>query len=152
MKDLIGDPTPEETAVFWKWKDQDFNTSAHTDLSFYGENREVHKTPMDLFDRYQGQEQGYNTYMNDFYDLSPSVPYSFAYGLNDLIDPRKILHAVRHTVPYYTPDHENKISRIGRINGLNHTFFAGAYLDNGLHEGAVNSALAVSRSLGGTIV
>ena len=152
VKDLIGDPTHEETAVFWQWRDQDFSTLAHTDLSPYGEHRGVHKTPMDLFDRYRGQEQGYNTYMNDFYRLSPNVPYSFAYGLNDLIDPSKILHKVSHTVPYYASDHEHKVSRIGRINGLNHTFYAGAYLDNGLHEGAVNSALSVSRSLGGTML
>ena len=148
---ILTDLTPVETEVFQNWPDQKFRTIAHTDLGMYGPYKNVSKTPMDLFDRFTSEAQGYNTYMNEFYGLPTQVPYSFAYGLEQHIDSNKVLHDANHTVPRYLSDHDHRLSLIESINGENHTFFAGAYLSNGLHEGAVNSGLAVSETLGGIV-
>jgi predicted NAD/FAD-binding protein len=56
---------------------------------------------------------------------------------------------VNHNVPHYSINHESKIKQIETINGQNRTFYVGAYLGNGLHEGAVESALRVASKLGG---
>lgn len=149
IADIMTDLSVVEERIFGNWPDQHFRTIAHTDLSFYGPYKDVEKTPMDLFDRFDGPAQGYNTYMNDFYKMAPETPYSFAYGLDQEIREEHILHDVNHTVPKYLKDHDERLSLIESINGENHTFFAGAYLSSGLHEGAVNAGLAVSRKLGG---
>ena len=92
---------------------------------------------------------GYNTYMNDFYGLDPKRPYAFAYNLDHLIQESQILHTASHIVPTYTVPATRTLNAIRAINGDNHTYFAGAYLGNGLHEGAVSSAHHLSRKLGG---
>ena len=51
--------------------------------------------------------------------------------------------------PKYHTQHDASIAQLEAINGEQNTYFAGAYLDNGLHEGATVSALKVSSLLGG---
>ncbi len=147
--DILVDKTEDENEIFGDWKNQQFKTIAHTGNSFYGTNKHVRKTPMDLFYNYSDNSIGYNTYQNRGYGISTDTDYCFAYGLDHHIHKDKILNIQDHYVPKYTKDHDHKIDKLKHINGSNNTFFAGAYLDNGLHEGAVNSALLISKKLGG---
>ena len=152
VKHILADLTENEKEIFEDWENQNFKTIAHTDTSFYGDNAHVRKTPMDLFYNYRDNTIGYNTYQNRGYHLPKKTAYCFAYGLDSLIHADKILDVQEHIVPKYTTDHDLKISKIKHINGNNNTFFVGAYLDNGLHEGAVNSALTVSKMLNGDLI
>lgn len=149
VKHILADMTENEREIFEDWENQNFKTIAHTDTSFYGSHEQVYKTPMDLFVNYKGKAIGYNAYQNRGYGLTKKADYCFAYGLDSLIDPDKILDVQNHVVPKYTKDHDLKIKKLKHFNGENNTYFAGAYLNNGLHEGAVNSALTVSRLLKG---
>ncbi|MFP6616970.1 MAG: amine oxidase, partial [Candidatus Hydrogenedentota bacterium] len=68
-----------------------------------------------------------------------------AYNLDEKIDPEKILHMQEHHTPLYTVDALESRDEIIETNGANNTYHAGAYLYDGLHEGAVRSALTVAQ-------
>jgi len=152
VKHVLADLTAHEKEIFDDWENQAFKTIAHTDTSFYEDYKRARKTPMDLFYNYRSKTIGYNTYQNRGYNLPRKTDYCFAYGLDNLIHPDKILDVQDHIVPKYTRDHDLRIKKLKHINGSNNTFFVGAYLDNGLHEGAVNSALSVSEMLKGEML
>lgn len=152
VKNLLTDMSDQEGDVFEDFEDQNFKTIAHKDLSFYKPYKSVYKTPMDLFYKYNSNEIGYNTYQNHFYNLKTKDHYSFAYNLDDHINKSKVLHKANHIVPQYNKKHDAKMNILQHINGQNNTFFAGAYTDNGLHEGAAASALNISNKLGGMIL
>ena len=65
------------------------------------------------------------------------------------VDPRRVLHVQDHRIPLHTVAALASRREILAHNGERHTYFAGAWLGNGLHEGAVWSADQVSRLLGG---
>ena len=74
--------------------------------------------------------------------------YFLAFNLEDRIDPQKILDRQRHHTPRYTARAARYIDEIKAGNGRNNTYHAGAYLYNGLHEGAIQSALAIKSLFG----
>lgn len=65
------------------------------------------------------------------------------------VDPRHVIHEQTHRTTLFTRDAFRTRQSILRTNGERATWFAGAWLGNGLHEGAVESALRVSQALGG---
>lgn len=147
---ILEDATEQERNLFSNWSDRAFKTTAHMDMSIYKDLGHTQKTPMDLFAEHPSADSyGYNTYMNDFYGLPRKTPYAFAYNLDHLIQKDKILHEASHTVPNYTVPATKTLEAINALNGQNKTYFAGAYLGNGLHEGAVTSAHKLSKMLGG---
>ncbi|MDJ0921149.1 MAG: FAD-dependent oxidoreductase [Henriciella sp.] len=146
---IILDQDETEARWFADWSDRTFSTTAHTDMKLYGRFAGTAKMPMDLFVDHNGKARGYNTYMNTFYELDQKTPYAFAHGLDDLIDPETIIARTDHTVPVYSVAAMKQRDEVRRHNGYRRIYYAGAYLGNGLHEGAVCSALAVSELLGG---
>ncbi|MEO0882982.1 MAG: FAD-dependent oxidoreductase [Pseudomonadota bacterium] len=144
---IITDADTEERALFGAWSDHGFTTRAHTSDAVYGRMRNIPRTPMDLFVDETGTGFGYNTYMNDFYDIPGNTPYSFSYNLDDRIPDDAILHSEEHTVPTYTLAARATVDDIWSKNGQNHTWFCGAYLGDGLHEGAIASAHRVAGSI-----
>jgi predicted NAD/FAD-binding protein len=149
VKGLLIDMSDIENEIFKDWEDQSFKTIAHKDLSFYGAYKNIKKTPMDLFFQFHNSTIGYNTYQNTVYNLQTRDHYSFAHNLDEIITKESILHRANHKVPKYSRNHDDKIKRLHKINGHKNTFYAGAYIGNGLHEGAVVSAMSISSKLGG---
>jgi len=139
---ILRDMSDWERNVFGNWQDRTFTTLAHTDDSLYGQHQSARKTPMDLF--VDDRRQGYNTYQNTVYRLPTSTSYNFAYGLDDHIPASAILHRAEHNVPVYDGFLSEKIEAIQSMQGERNTYYAGAYLGNGLHEGAVTSAMRVA--------
>ena len=94
----------------------------------------------------------YNAYLDRLCGVDPKHDrhFSLAYNLRKQINPDKIIHAQNHVSPLYTVDAVRYRQEIIDTTGVNYTFHAGAYLFNGLHEGAIISALEVSERLGGS--
>jgi len=94
----------------------------------------------------QDQEQVAVTYnMNILQNLA--APEIFCVTLNraHAVDPNKILYRTTYHHPLYTPAAVAAQRRRGEINGVNRTWFCGAYWGYGFHEDGVKSALAISR-------
>jgi predicted NAD/FAD-binding protein len=67
------------------------------------------------------------------------------------VDPDKKLQTMIYHHPVYTPEGLRARQRLGEINGVNRTFFCGAYWGYGFHEDGVNSALEVCKHFGKTL-
>jgi predicted NAD/FAD-binding protein len=147
---LLVDAGDEERLWFSNWKANYAETIIHTDESIYADWALHGFTEFDLFEKEGGRDAGYNAYLNRLCGLPDShdTRYFLAYNLEDRIDPQKILDRQRHHTPLYTATAMAFIDEIKAANGRNHTFHAGAYLYNGLHEGAIQSALAVKSLFG----
>jgi len=72
------------------------------------------------------------------------APHTFCVTLNRTtdIDPAKVLRRLTYHHPVYTPEGLEAQSRHAEVNGVNRTYFCGAYWRYGFHEDGVVSALA----------
>ena len=80
---------------------------------------------------------------------SIDAPETFCVSLNqtDTIDPNRIIKALRYAHPVYTSATLAAQARRAEINGVNRTWFCGAYWQFGFHEDGVVSALSVAQAL-----
>ena len=92
----------------------------------------------------QRGEWGYNARLNQLCGISSPVQYSLAFNLESLIAPDRILHIQQHHTPLYTVAAVRDRPEIIATNGNYHTYHVGAYLGDGLHEGAITSTIQVA--------
>jgi predicted NAD/FAD-binding protein len=140
---LLGDPSAHESELFSSWRENRISTVIHTDTSLYARWGSTSYTEFDMFEK-SGGDAGYNAYLNRLCGLSDEHPinYFLAYNLEERINPDRILHTQQHRTPLYTTESYRSIEAIKTLNGTKNTYFVGAYLYNGLHEGAAQSAIA----------
>ena len=63
----------------------------------------------------------------------------------------RVLGRFDYAHPLYTVEGVRAQAERDAINGVDHTYFAGAYWGYGFHEDGVNSALAVGAKFGKTL-
>jgi predicted NAD/FAD-binding protein len=146
---LLADPTPDETRLLSPWRDCGSRTVAHCADNFYEPRGINYRTHCDFFDRTAEGVVGYNCCLNDLYDIRSDLRYCFSAGLKDWIDRDAILDEQYHVTPLYVLDSTQSRPELRALNGRNNTCYAGAWLIDGLHEGAITSAMEVAEILGG---
>ena len=151
---LLSDANEDEKRRFSAWKENHATTLIHSDTGFYNRYGVTAFSEFDVFQKDANGNCGYNAFLNRLCGIPENQQpfYSLAYNLTDWIDPEKVVDTQQHQTPLYTADALRYRDEIIASNGGNHTYFAGAWLDNGLHEGAVTSALKVSKLLGGALL
>ena len=143
---LLSDPTEAETKRFSAWKANYATTTLHTDTSMYDNHDIQHPSEFDFFQTNSGW--GYNGSLNNLCGISSPPHYFLSFQLEKLIAKNRIIHIQKHHTPLYTTDSFRYRDEIVMTNGENHTYHAGAYLGDGLHEGAITSALRVAQLIG----
>lgn len=141
---LLKDSTSDEKKRFGAWKSHRIKTIIHTDNSLYAQYPLQYYSEFDIFESSKG-DFGYNGYMNRIASLNMNTSYFMGYNIEKLISPKKILHKQIHTTPFYTVEAMRYRKEIKKTNGENNTCYAGAYLYDGLHEGAAISATEVAK-------
>ncbi len=152
---LLADPTPAETKRFAAWKANYVTSIVHRDASMY-DRYSIH-TPSE-FDFFETDTQwGYNGYLNQLCSISSPEQYFLSFKMEDRIastapgvDNPWILHIQQHHTPLYTTEAFRYRDEVVTANGENSTYHAGAYLGDGLHGGAIGSAVRVARLIGST--
>tara|TARA_B100002052_G_scaffold295592_1_gene322362 strand:+ start:1993 stop:3249 length:1257 start_codon:yes stop_codon:yes gene_type:complete len=86
--------------------------------------------------------------MNILQSLNTKETYCVTINDNKNIDENKILKKMTYHHPLFNLKSVNAQSLKEKINGVNNTYFCGAYWANGFHEDGVNSALDVCSKLG----
>ncbi|RUT04371.1 cyclopropane-fatty-acyl-phospholipid synthase [Dulcicalothrix desertica PCC 7102] len=143
---LLSDPTDDEIKRFSQWKKNEAQTILHTDTSMY-HRYEINKfSEFDFFETESGW--GYNAYLNQLCGVTSDQKYSLAFNLDSIIVPNKTIHIFDHHTPLYTVDSFKYRDEVVMTNGENNTYHVGAYLADGLHEGAVTSAIRVANAIG----
>ncbi|MBE8998996.1 FAD-dependent oxidoreductase [Nostoc sp. LEGE 12447] len=143
---LLADPTEAEIKRFSDWKANYATTTIHTDTSMYDRHHIHHPSEFDFFQT--DTQWGYNSYLNQLCGISSPQNYFLSFQLERLIDPDRIIHTQKHHTPLYTTESFRYRDEVVATNGENNTYYAGAYLGDGLHEGAIASAFRVAQLIG----
>ncbi len=143
---LLSDPTDAETKRFSAWRANYATTLLHTDTSMYTRYGIQHSSEFDFFQTHSSW--GYNAYLNRLCGISSPRQYSLAFQLDELIAKDQIIHIQEHHTPFYTVESFRYRDEVVATNGENNTYHAGAYLGDGLHEGAIASAVQVAQLIG----
>ena len=143
---LLADPTEAETKRFSAWKANYAITTLHKDTSLYDDHAIQQPSEFDFFQT--NSRWGYNSCLNQLCDISSPQHYFLSFQLEELIAKDRIIHIQEHHTPLYTTEAFRYRDEVVATNGENHTYHAGAYLGDGLHEGAITSALRVAQLIG----
>jgi uncharacterized protein len=143
---LLADPRDAETRRFSAWRANHAQTIVHHDRSLY--DRYGIQNPSE-FDFVQTPTRwGYNSFLNHLCGITSSQQHFLAFQLDELIAPDRIIHIQEHHTPLYTNESFKYRDEIVATNGEYNTYHAGAYLGDGLHEGAIGSAFRVAKLIG----
>jgi uncharacterized protein len=86
--------------------------------------------------------------MNMLQSLPSQQTFCVTLNRTAVIQPDTILRTMTYHHPVYTVAGVAAQKQYASINGVNRTYFCGAYWGNGFHEDGVNSALAVAKCFG----
>ncbi len=142
---LVADPRPDEIKRFQAWRPNHVQTILHSDHTLYKPYNIQRGSEFDFFQTHTGW--GYNAYLNQLCGIASEKSYSLAFNLETEISPEKIIHLQPHHTPFYDAESFRYRDEVIAANGAYHTYHAGAYLSDGLHEGAVTSAMAVAEAI-----
>jgi uncharacterized protein len=143
---LLADPHPDEIVRFAAWQPNHVQTILHTDTAMYAPYKVKEGSEFDFFETDSQQDDwGYNARLNQLCGISSPMQYSLAFNLESLIAPDRILHIQQHHTPLYTVAAFRDRQEIIARNGDYRTYHVGAYLGDGLHEGAITSAIRVAK-------
>jgi uncharacterized protein len=143
---LLADPTEAETKRFSAWKANFATTTVHKDASVYDRHGIRYPSEFDFFQT--DHRWGYNSCLNQLSGVLSPQHYFLSFQLEELIASDHIIHIQKYHTPLYTTESFRYRDEVVATNGENHTYHAGAYLGDGLHEGAVTSALRVAQLIG----
>ncbi len=143
---LLADPTTAETKRFADWKANHITSVVHKDAAMYARFGIHHPSEFDFFQT--DTRWGYNGYLNQLCGISSPQHYFLSFQLEESIAPAQIIHTQSHHTPLYTTKSFRYRNEVVATNGENHTYHAGAYLGDGLHGGAITSAVRVAKLIG----
>jgi uncharacterized protein len=146
---LLADPDSVEVRRFSPWQGNHIQTVLHNDVSMYQPYGIKIGSEFDFFqtDRQHGY-WGYNANLNQLCGITKPQQYSLSFNLENLIAQDQIIHVQKHHTPLYTVQAFRDRQEIIATNGEKYTYHVGAYLGDGLHEGAITSAIQVAASIG----
>lgn len=143
---LLANPNASEIKRFSHWQANHVESLVHKDASIY--DRYGIKQPSE-FDFFQTDTRwGYNSYLNQLCNISSPQKYFLSYQLEEIIARDRYIHIQKHHTPLYTTESFRYRDEVVATNGENNTYHAGAYLGDGLHEGAIASAYRVAELVG----
>ncbi|MFT4622258.1 MAG: putative NAD/FAD-binding protein [Myxococcota bacterium] len=144
---LLAHPDRGERRRLGAWRSRSISTQIHDDDLHDRWGVPVH-TPFDMVKGRDGW--GYTATLNPMSGLPVSGRiFQLAFGLESEIAPDRVLHSQRHITPEYTVDALRARPEVRAWQGHRRTWIVGAWLGNGLQEGAVTSAMQVAQRLGG---
>ena len=144
---LLQDYSDDEKNILSKIKYQKNTALIHTDTSILPKRKNAWSSWNYLLNK--DDDTVTLTYnMNILQSLNASKTYCVTINDCDLVDKDKIIKKINYEHPLFTKDTIESQNNKNLINGVNNTYFCGAYWGNGFHEDGVNSALDVCKHFG----
>ncbi|MGH1486333.1 MAG: NAD(P)/FAD-dependent oxidoreductase [Cellvibrionaceae bacterium] len=152
---MLSDASKEEKNVLGAIAYQDNEVVLHTDTSLLPDR----KSTWSSWNYRILKEESSNldtlpvlTYdMNILQSIESETTFCVTLNKTDAIDPKKILGTYHYSHPVFSMDAIAAQQQWHTVNGVNNTWFCGAYWANGFHEDGVVSALRVAEQLGVTL-
>ena len=145
---LGGDSSAAERDILAAIPYQQNDVVLHTDTRLLPANRRTWSSWNYLL-RKEQQERAILSYdMNILQGLKSDHTFVVTLNASDEIDPDKVLGRYQYAHPVFSLQSEAAVKRWSEINGVNHTWFCGAYWANGFHEDGAASGIRVAKALG----
>lgn len=145
---LLADPSDAEREVLGAIPYQANETVLHTDARLLPKNRRAWAAWNAYVPATPGAACTVSYCMNHLQSLESERPFVVTLGRGQDIDPARVLARMRYHHPVYTHASVAAQARRGEINGVNRTWYAGAYWGFGFHEDGLRSGVEVARALG----
>ncbi len=145
---LLADPTEAEQSVLAAIPYQENEVVLHTDESLLPRNR-LAWSSWNYWLRSEHQSQAILTYdMNILQGIDAPETFCVTLNATEDIAAEKILGRYHYSHPVFSLDSIAAVERWEAVNGVNRTWFCGAYWANGFHEDGVSSGIRVAKALG----
>lgn len=147
--DVLADPDADEVRRFLPFHGHEARVLVHGDDGPYARRGATYASEFDVFELGAGRG-GYNARLDRLCAVPADWPErpGLAFGLDDEIDPAKVYARVTHDVAMYDVPAMAHKAEVAATQGWRQTWYAGAWLGDGLHEGAFVSALQAAEALG----
>jgi predicted NAD/FAD-binding protein len=146
--DLLSDASATERAVLGAMKYQENDTVLHTDASLLPTCQKAWAAWNAIIPADDSEQCTVSYCMNLLQSLNAREPIVVTLNRTAHIDPKKILKRLRYHHPVYSHASVAAQARKHEIQGINRTWFAGAYWGWGFHEDGMRSAVDVANGLG----
>jgi predicted NAD/FAD-binding protein len=148
---MLADPSDAEREILGAIPYQENVTVLHTDHTVLPKHRAAwaswnYHLPPNEVDRVT-----LTYYMNRLQTLRAPVDFCVTLNRQDAIAASQVVGTYIYHHPLFTPAGIAAQKRRAEINGVNRTYFCGAYWSYGFHEDGVKSALAVCEQFGKTL-
>ncbi|ESP94413.1 MULTISPECIES: NAD(P)/FAD-dependent oxidoreductase [Pseudoalteromonas] len=120
----------------------------HTDISLLPKRRAAWASWNYALDESQTRPASVTYQMNILQGISSAQQYCVTLNNDAQIDKNKILNQFTYFHPVFNTQSIRAQKRKSEIDGINRTYFCGAYWFNGFHEDGVKSAVDVAEQLG----
>lgn len=144
---LLTDANTREHEILGAIEYQPNDTVLHTDTTLLPRNRTAWAAWNALIPADHADACTVSYCMNLLQSLDATVPLIVTLNCTSKIDPDKVLRQLRYRHPVFTHALVAAQQRKAEIQGVNRTWFAGAYWGWGFHEDGVRSALEVADGL-----
>ena len=145
---LLGDASANEREILGAMTYQDNDTVLHTDVNLLPRRRHAWAAWNAIVPRDDTQTCTVSYCMNLLQSLDCAQPIVVTLNRTAQIAPDKILKRLQYRHPVYTQASVAAQKRKAEIQGVNRTWFAGAYWGWGFHEDGMRSAVDVANALG----
>lgn len=148
---LLADPSEAERSVLGAFGYQENEAVLHTDSSLLPRKKKAWAA-WNYHQLGVGPEArvAVSYWMNRLQSIDGPTQFLVTLNRGDAVDPKKVLRRMTYHHPVYTHDAVQAQGRWHEVNGVQQTWFAGAYWGYGFHEDGVKSGLRVAAALGVT--
>jgi predicted NAD/FAD-binding protein len=145
---MLADPSPAEREILGAMPYQENDVVLHTDSRLLPRTKRARASwnYHVLAEANTGPAVTY--YMNMLQNIRSPHHFNVTLNRTDAIASEKILDQTRFDHPVYTLESVAAQKREAEINGVNRTYYCGAYWGHGFHEDGVKSALRVCHHFG----
>jgi predicted NAD/FAD-binding protein len=144
---LLANPSHQENEILEAMTFQDNEVVLHTDINLMPKHPKAWASWNALKLNDEQTRCTVTYYMNLLQNLDAPQPLLVTLNCTDHIDPNKILQKRNYHHPVYTASSLAAQKRRDKINGINNTWYVGAYWGWGFHEDGAQSAEDVIKRL-----
>ncbi len=138
---ILDQPTPLESEILGAFPYQENAVTLHTDIRMLPRTPRARAAWNYHLLSHQQDRVALTYDMNVLQNIISPTKFLVTLNRDQDIDPRTVLGRYVYHHPVYTPKAVHAQKRHGEINGLNRSFYCGAYWGHGFHEDGVVSAL-----------
>ena len=142
---LLSDKTSLEAEILSALPYQKNEALLHTDHSVLPKNKLAWASWNYNLDQESEAPVALTYNMNILQSFNATETFCVTLNSNGLINPTKVIKKLKYDHPLFTVEGIAAQKRKHEINGVNNTYFCGAYWRNGFHEDGVVSALDVAK-------